>query len=64
MIHHLPRHAQLGLGTQGAADGHALELTRRHRDSEGHCQIVAISTLPSGRFTDDLILSRVARTAE
>ncbi len=49
---------------EAPADSHALELTRRYRDSEQKCEIVSLSFLPSGRFTYDLTLVRVASAAE
>lgn len=45
---------------EAPADSHALELTRRYRNAAQECEIISISYLPSGRFTYDLTLRRVA----
>lgn len=45
---------------QAPEDSHALELTRRYRNAAMQCEIVSISYLPSGRYSYDLTLSRVA----
>ena len=45
---------------EAPVDSHALELTRRYRNAAMQCEIVSISYLPSGRYTYDLTLKRVA----
>ncbi|WP_185961193.1 GntR family transcriptional regulator [Telmatospirillum sp. J64-1] len=48
---------------QAPADSHALELTRRYRNASLTCELIAISYLPSGRYSYDLTLSRVSQPA-